>query len=183
MRYSTSRNCGGGRLGREQQRPRIIQGVRGRNTGPERTVRRLLLGLGYRYLLHRRDPPGKPDLVFVSRRKVILVHGCFWHAHGCRYGRPPKSRLDYWPPTRAKRAARRRGTHPPRSPSPRSNPLLWTLAKHHGRRENGRFWRLGPGAAPPIPTDRPRTREWPVSAPRRGILADVAAVPAARLTA
>ena len=75
-----------------------MQGVRGRNTGPEWTVRRLLHGLGYRYRLHRRDLPGKPDLVFVSRRKVIFVHGCFWYAHGCRYGRPPKSRLDYWLP-------------------------------------------------------------------------------------
>ena len=82
----------------KEQRRRIMQAVRGRNTGPEWTVRRLLHGLGYRYRLHRRHLPGKPDLVFVSRRKVIFVHGCFWHAHGCRYGRPPKSRLDYWLP-------------------------------------------------------------------------------------
>ena len=48
--------------------------------------------------LHRKDLPGKPDIAFVSRRKAIFVHGCYWHAHGCRYGRPPKSRLDYWLP-------------------------------------------------------------------------------------
>ena len=82
----------------KEQRRQIMQAVRGRDTGPEWTVRRLLHGLGYRYRLHRRDLPGKPDLVFASRRKVIFVHGCFWHAHGCCYGRPPKSRLDYWLP-------------------------------------------------------------------------------------
>ena len=82
----------------EEQRRRIMQAVRSTNTGPELTVRRLLHGLGYRYRLHRKDLPGKPDLVFPSRKKAIFVHGCFWHAHGCRYGRPPKSRLDYWLP-------------------------------------------------------------------------------------
>ena len=75
-----------------------MQAVRSKDTTPEWTVRRLLHGLGYRYRLHRKDLPGTPDLVFPSRRKTIFVNGCFWHAHGCRYGRPPKSRLDYWLP-------------------------------------------------------------------------------------
>ena len=62
-------------------------------------IRRMLHGLGYRYTLHRRDLPGAPDLVFPSRKKVILVHGCFWHQHkGCIDGRLPKSREDYWLP-------------------------------------------------------------------------------------
>jgi len=82
----------------KEQRRRIMQAVRGKDTGPEWTVRRLLHVLGYRYRLHRKDLPGKPDLVFPSRKKTIFVHGCFWHAHGCRYGQPPKSRLDYWLP-------------------------------------------------------------------------------------
>ncbi|MCH9012468.1 MAG: DNA mismatch endonuclease Vsr [Proteobacteria bacterium] len=82
----------------KEQRRRIMQAVRGKDTGPEWTVRRLLHGLGYRYRLHRKDLPGKPDLVFPARKKAIFVHGCFWHAHGCRYGRLPKSRLDYWLP-------------------------------------------------------------------------------------
>ncbi len=82
----------------KEQRRRIMQAVRGKDTGPEWTVRRLLHGLGYRYRLHRKDLPGKPDLVFPDRKKAIFVHGCFWHAHGCRYGQPPKSRLDYWLP-------------------------------------------------------------------------------------
>ncbi len=75
-----------------------MQAVQGKDTGPEWAVRKLLHRLGYRYRLHRKDLPGKPDLVFPARMKAIFVHGCFWHAHGCRYGRPPKSRLDYWLP-------------------------------------------------------------------------------------
>ena len=81
-----------------EQRRRIMQAVRSKDTKPERVVRRLLHGLGYRYRLHRSDLPGKPDLVFPGRKKAIFVHGCFWHAHGCRHGQPPKSRLDYWLP-------------------------------------------------------------------------------------
>lgn len=82
----------------EEQRRRIMQAVRSRDTGPEMLVRRLLHRMGYRYRLHRKDLPGKPDIVFSSRRKVIFVHGCFWHSHGCSKGRPPKSRLDFWRP-------------------------------------------------------------------------------------
>lgn len=82
----------------KEQRRRIMQSVRGKDTGPEWTVRRLLHGLGYRYRLHCKDLPGKPDLVFPKRNMTVFVHGCFWHAHGCRYGRAPKSRLDYWLP-------------------------------------------------------------------------------------
>jgi len=66
------------------------------DTKPELLVRRLVHSLGYRYRLHRRDLPGVPDLVFRSRRKIIFVHGCFWHGHDCRLGRMPKSRQDYW---------------------------------------------------------------------------------------
>jgi DNA mismatch endonuclease (patch repair protein) len=73
--------------------------IRSKDTKPEMLIRRLLHGLGYRYRLHRRDLPGAPDLVFSSRKKVILVHGCFWHQHkGCIDGRLPKSREDYWLP-------------------------------------------------------------------------------------
>ena len=59
-------------------------------------VRRILHRLGYRYALHRRALPGRPDLVFAARRKVVFVHGCFWHGHVCRKGRLPTSRVDYW---------------------------------------------------------------------------------------
>ncbi|MDR5777632.1 very short patch repair endonuclease [Caballeronia sp. LZ003] len=62
-------------------------------------VRRLLYLLGYRYRLHRKDVPGKPDIVFIARRKAIFIHGCFWHQHAaCREGRLPKSNAGYWQP-------------------------------------------------------------------------------------
>lgn len=74
-----------------------MRAVRSRDTGPEMAVRRLLHGLGYRYRLHRADLPGRPDLVFPGRRRVIFVHGCFWHGHGCPRGaRVPKANRDYW---------------------------------------------------------------------------------------
>ena len=75
--------------------------IHGKDTQPEMKVRRLVHGMGYRYRLHRKDLPGSPDLVFLSRRKVIFVHGCFWHRHPdarCRLARLPKSRLDFWRP-------------------------------------------------------------------------------------
>lgn len=71
--------------------------IRSANTKPELIVRSLTHRLGYRFRLHRRDLPGCPDLVFPSKRKVVFVHGCFWHQHrGCIDGRPPKSNTDYW---------------------------------------------------------------------------------------
>ena len=78
-------------------RRRTMQAVRSKNTAPEMYVRRLLHRRGYRYSLHREDLPGRPDIVFSSRRKVIFVHGCFWHGHNCRRGhRVPKSNTEYW---------------------------------------------------------------------------------------
>jgi DNA mismatch endonuclease (patch repair protein) len=73
--------------------------IRSKDTKPELLVRRLLHRAGYRYRLHRRDLPGKPDLTFAARRKVIFVHGCFWHQHdaeACLDGRKPKSNTGYW---------------------------------------------------------------------------------------
>jgi DNA mismatch endonuclease (patch repair protein) len=66
------------------------------DTGPEKAVRSMVHKAGFRYSLRRNELPGRPDLTFVSRRKVIFVHGCFWHGHSCKYGRLPKSRLPYW---------------------------------------------------------------------------------------
>jgi DNA mismatch endonuclease (patch repair protein) len=70
--------------------------VRAKNTGPELFVRRLLFSLGYRYRLHCATLPGRPDLVFPAQRKVIFVHGCLWHRHGCAADRPPRSRRRFW---------------------------------------------------------------------------------------
>jgi DNA mismatch endonuclease, patch repair protein len=75
--------------------------VRGKDTKPEWRVRRALHAAGLRYRLHDRRLPGRPDLVFPSRRVVVFVHGCFWHRHGdpaCRLARMPKSRLEFWGP-------------------------------------------------------------------------------------
>ena len=80
-----------------QERSRVMARVKGKNTKPEMKVRRLAHGLGYRFRLHRKDLPGSPDLVFPGRRKVIFVHGCFWHGHDCARGsRKPKTRAEYW---------------------------------------------------------------------------------------
>jgi DNA mismatch endonuclease (patch repair protein) len=72
--------------------------IRSKDTAPELAVRRLLHSLGYRYRLHHKDLPGKPDIVFSVRRKVIFVHGCYWHAHGCKVAHTPKSNEAYWSP-------------------------------------------------------------------------------------
>ena len=78
-------------------RSRIMAQVKSKGMKPEMQVRRLLHGLGYRYRLHRKDLPGRPDLVFPSRRKVVFVNGCFWHKHaGCPRVRIPATNREYW---------------------------------------------------------------------------------------
>ena len=80
-----------------KKRSEIMRSVGSQNTRPEVATRRLLHGLGYRFRIHRRDLPGTPDIVFPSRKKVIFVHGCFWHQHdGCSKARMPKSRTHFW---------------------------------------------------------------------------------------
>ena len=84
-----------------ETRSRMMSGIRGKNTKPEMIVRRLLHAMGYRYRLHARELPGKPDIVFRRRRLAIFVHGCFWHRHSdpvCKLARMPKSRVDFWEP-------------------------------------------------------------------------------------
>jgi len=82
-----------------EERRRTMRAVKSNDTTAELAVRRIVHKLGYRYRLHRKDLPGKPDMVFPSRRKVIFVHGCFWHQHqGCRRSRRPKSNQSYWLP-------------------------------------------------------------------------------------
>ena len=80
----------------EQRRFNMSQ-IRSRNTKPEMKVRSIVHGLGYRYRLHSKNLSGKPDLVFSGRRKVIFVHGCFFHMHDCRYGNVvPKTNAEFW---------------------------------------------------------------------------------------
>lgn len=78
------------------ERHALMSRIRSKNTQPELLVRRLLHGLGYRYVLHDKRLPGKPDLVFPSRRKIICVHGCFWHGHDCGRGFKPATNADFW---------------------------------------------------------------------------------------
>ena len=76
-----------------------MRAIRSKGMKPELVVRRIAHGLGFRFRLHRRELPGKPDLAFIGQRKAIFVHGCFWHQHsGCREGRMPLSNQDYWKP-------------------------------------------------------------------------------------
>lgn len=89
-----------------EQRSRNMRAIGPKDTKPELVLRRMLHGLGYRYRLHRKDLPGKPDMVFPARRKVVLIHGCFWHLHGCRIGKMPASRTDYWAPKLARNKER-----------------------------------------------------------------------------
>ena len=80
-------------------RRRNLAGIKGKNTKPELMVRRMLHGMGYRYRLHQKTLPGRPDIVFPARRKVIEIRGCFWHHHAdpnCRNAVLPKTRADWW---------------------------------------------------------------------------------------
>ncbi|NTV67446.1 MAG: DNA mismatch endonuclease Vsr [Chlorobaculum sp.] len=73
--------------------------IRSKNTQPELILRKILREIGFAaYRLHRVDLPGKPDIAFISKKKAIFVHGCFWHQHGCGKYKMPKSRNNYWLP-------------------------------------------------------------------------------------
>ena len=79
------------------KRSEIMSRIRGRDTRPEMIVRRIAHGLGFRFRLHRKDLPGRPDIVFPRHQAVIVVHGCFWHRHpGCKRASSPKTRVRYW---------------------------------------------------------------------------------------
>ncbi len=79
-----------------ESRSALMSRIGGKHTLPEVFVRKMLHSLGYRFRLHRRSLPGTPDIVFPARRKIVFVNGCFWHAHGCKIGQPPKSRRRFW---------------------------------------------------------------------------------------
>lgn len=80
-----------------QKRSEMMSGIKGKNTKPELQVRKALFSMGYRFRLHRKDLPGRPDIVLPGRRVAILVHGCFWHGHrDCRYAKTPSTRTEFW---------------------------------------------------------------------------------------
>ena len=79
------------------RRSELMAGIRGRDTAPEITIRRVAHRMGLRFRLHRKDLPGRPDLVLPKHRLAVFAHGCFWHQHeGCRYASTPKSRVAFW---------------------------------------------------------------------------------------
>lgn len=88
------------------ERSERMSRIRSSDTKPEMIVRQLVHGMGYRYRLHARDLPGHPDLVFRPRKKVIFVNGCFWHQHGCRQYRQPRTKRSFWDPKLARNKAR-----------------------------------------------------------------------------
>jgi DNA mismatch endonuclease (patch repair protein) len=90
-----------------EHRSANMRQIRSKDTAPELLLRTLAHSLGYRFRLHRKDLPGKPDLVFPARRKIIFLHGCFWHQHSeCREGRLPGTRREYWEPKLSKNLQR-----------------------------------------------------------------------------
>lgn len=90
-----------------EHRSKIMAAIKGKNTKPEMVVRSVCHAMGLRYRLHRKDLPGKPDLVLPKHRLCIFVHGCFWHRHpGCKYVYTPKSRTEFWLPKLAKNVER-----------------------------------------------------------------------------
>lgn len=92
-----------------EQRRRCMAAIRGKDTKPEIAVRSVLDALNVKYDLYRPDLPGKPDIVLVRRKKIIFVHGCFWHVHNCRYGRvKPASNASFWSEKRGKTKQRDR---------------------------------------------------------------------------
>jgi DNA mismatch endonuclease (patch repair protein) len=93
----------------KKQRSFNMSRIRGKNTMPEMIVRSLVHRMGYRYSLHKRNLLGQPDLVFTRHRKIIFVHGCFWHMHKCRYGKViPQTRKKFWQTKRQGNVARDR---------------------------------------------------------------------------
>lgn len=90
-----------------EQRKHNMSRIRGKDTKPEMVIRRLVHSMGYRYRLHRRDLPGTPDLVFSSAKKIINVHGCYWHRHSCRFGVVmPATNAEFWEKKRSETVAR-----------------------------------------------------------------------------
>lgn len=79
-----------------ETRSRMMAGIRGMNTRPELIVRRALHKAGLRFRIHRKDLPGKPDIVLPKHHAIIFVHGCFWHGHDCRYFKVPQTRTEFW---------------------------------------------------------------------------------------
>lgn len=96
----------------KQTRSRMMAGIKGKNTKPELVLRRALHARGFRYRLHSKTVPGRPDLVFPKHHAIVFVHGCFWHRHeGCRYTTTPSTRPEFWQAKFDANVARDRSVH------------------------------------------------------------------------
>jgi DNA mismatch endonuclease (patch repair protein) len=96
----------------KQTRSRMMSGIRGKNTGPELALRREMHARGFRYRLHAKDVPGRPDLVLPKYRAVVFVHGCFWHRHAeCRFTTTPSTRAEFWGDKFARNISRDQRVH------------------------------------------------------------------------
>lgn len=114
----------------------MMSSIRGRDTKPELTVRRFLHRSGFRYRLHRRDLPGRPDLVLAKWKVAVFVHGCFWHGHeGCRYFRVPSTRTDFWKAKIRSNAERDAGAETALLQSGWSVVVVWECALRHNELE------------------------------------------------
>jgi DNA mismatch endonuclease, patch repair protein len=122
------------------ERSRIMAAVKSRDTTPELIVRRLVHRLGYRFRLNRRDLPGTPDIVFPALRKIINVHGCFWHLHSCKHGRiAPVRNAGYWAAKRAGNLQRDRNVGRQLRRMGWSVLTLWECEIRHVERLEGRI--------------------------------------------
>ncbi|WP_420720181.1 very short patch repair endonuclease [Abyssibius alkaniclasticus] len=96
----------------KQTRSRMMAGIKGKNTKPELVLRRALHARGFRYRLHSKNVPGRPDLVFPKHHAIVFVHGCFWHRHeGCRHTTTPSTRPEFWQAKFDANVARDRSVH------------------------------------------------------------------------
>lgn len=96
----------------KQTRSRMMAGIKGKDTKPELVLRRALHARGFRYRLHSKNVPGRPDLVFPKHHAIVFVHGCFWHRHeGCRYTTTPSTRPEFWQAKFDANVARDRSVH------------------------------------------------------------------------
>ena len=136
-----------------EQRRACMSTIGSRNTTPEKRLRSDLHRAGFRFRLHVKSLPGTPDIVFPRRRKVIFVHGCFWHSHSCKRGSRPKSNTDFWDrklDTNRKRDARNRRRL---SMLGWRSLTIWECEVHSSKavRKAARFLNGGRDAAPPTP--------------------------------
>lgn len=133
-----------------EMRSAFMARIRSVDTQPEWAVRRLLHGMGYRYRLHYTKLPGRPDLAFPARRKVIFVHGCFWHRHSrCEFSRVPKTRTAYWLAKFERNRARDRQTLAKIRALSWSSLVIWECEVSDLARIKSRLLRfLGPPSTP-----------------------------------